>query len=326
MATIKLIRLANYDGDFMLEVDGTMYPAEYHSPQGPYYVPARKLLPAQLTDLPYGVRVFLCDSTISSRALVPRTPYCEFEHYRLGHFVANITSSFFPEPHTQGEESVRHALTNVLQHARTRLSRFEAAGILESHRLPHEYINSERADISFTVRLAPQSFTDAEAYVRQLDVSLRYETTWSMLNGHGSEPISPLLFICYASEDIEFVTRLVSELDRRALCAWFDRRELLVGDSIIDRVNQALTEARYLIAVLSPHSIQKPWVARELNSTLMRQLARENNIQILPLLFQSCNLPPLLADIKYADFRMSFEQGLGELLSALANNVPDNAA
>src|SRR4051794_30373198 len=47
------------------------------------------------------------------------------------------------------------------------------------------------------------------------------------------------------SEDKPFVERLVEALDRRALPAWFDRREILVGDSILARINEALEETRY---------------------------------------------------------------------------------
>jgi TIR domain len=108
----------------------------------------------------------------------------------------------------------------------------------------------------------------------------------------------------------------VRELDRRALHAWYDKREILVGDSIVGRINEALAQARFLVVVLSPRSVIKPWVTRELNSTLMRQLDQQH-IAILPVLVEDCSVPPLLADFNYADFRHSFDDGMAALVAAI---------
>jgi len=124
------------------------------------------------------------------------------------------------------------------------------------------------------------------------------------------------VFISYASEDAEFVDRLVAALDRYAAKVWYAKREILVGESIAQRVSQALGEASALIAVLSSSSVDKPWVLRELNSTLCRQL-QSAGVTVLPVLIEKCSLPPLLADMKYADFTQSFEAGLNDLIAGL---------
>lgn len=67
---------------------------------------------------------------------------------------------------------------------------------------------------------------------------------------------------------------------------------------------------------LSPRSVDKPWVVREMSSSMMRQLG-DKGIRVLPLLIEDCEIPPLLADLKYADFRTSFNEGLEELVSAI---------
>jgi hypothetical protein len=124
------------------------------------------------------------------------------------------------------------------------------------------------------------------------------------------------LFLSYASEDRPFVEGLVSRLDKFAEKVWYDKREIIVGDSIAERISAGLTQATALIAVLSPNSVSKPWVLRELYSSLGRQLASAG-INILPILIEKCNLPPILADIRYADFTTSFDVGFNELIAGL---------
>lgn len=128
--------------------------------------------------------------------------------------------------------------------------------------------------------------------------------------------IDLLLFICHASEDKSFVDRLALGLDRNGLDVWYDKREIRVGESIVERINSGLGEATHLIVILSKCSASKSWVKRELSSSLMRQLG-SNSIKIIPVLIQDCAIPLLLSDIKYADFRRDFERGLNELLDGV---------
>jgi hypothetical protein len=48
---------------------------------------------------------------------------------------------------------------------------------------------------------------------------------------------------------------------------------------------------------------------------MMRQLEGQG-VLVLPALLDDYEIPPLLADVKYADFRDSFDIGYKDLLSA----------
>ena len=124
------------------------------------------------------------------------------------------------------------------------------------------------------------------------------------------------LFISYASEDWTFVERLVKALDPFVQHVWYDRREIIVGDSIVRRINDGLHSADFLVAVLSKASVSKPWVQSEVASAIMRQNS-ESKARLLPILKEDCDVPPLLSAIRYADFRGSFEAGINELLQGL---------
>ena len=122
------------------------------------------------------------------------------------------------------------------------------------------------------------------------------------------------IFISYNREDRSFVDRLANDLKARELPVWWDQWEIKVGDSIIQKVSDGIASSSYLIPVLSPHSVKSEWVQREIGSVLMKQLQVDKNITILPLLLADCEVPVLLREIKWADFRAEYEEGLQSLL------------
>jgi len=87
-----------------------------------------------------------------------------------------------------------------------------------------------------------------------------------------------------------------------------------VGDSITGRISEGIGQNDYLIIVLSKASVGSEWVQRELNAALMKEL-QKRSVVVLPLLLEDCQIPPLIADKKYADFRRDHSVGLAELLA-----------
>jgi hypothetical protein len=102
------------------------------------------------------------------------------------------------------------------------------------------------------------------------------------------------------------------------MVVWWDEWEINVGDSIIQKVSEGIKSSSYLVVVLSPHSIQSNWVQREVGSAMMRQLSKERSITILPLLVTDCEIPVLLSEISYADFRNDYKSAFKKLLKALS--------
>ncbi len=139
------------------------------------------------------------------------------------------------------------------------------------------------------------------------------------------------VFVSHSSKDNLFARKLVEALKRQNLNVWFDEGELQVGDSIVAGVSQGLKNADYLIAVLSKASIGSGWVEAELNATLMEELSGKG-VAVLPVLIEDCELPTLLKDRVYADFRHDFNTGLQKLLAVFgqegesaANAAPEVA-
>ena len=89
------------------------------------------------------------------------------------------------------------------------------------------------------------------------------------------------LFISYSHADKSFVDQLAAHLVLHHVHVWLDRWELHVGDSLISKVQEAITGASGLLVILSKASVKSEWCRKELNSGLIRELD-EKRVVVLP--------------------------------------------
>ncbi len=130
------------------------------------------------------------------------------------------------------------------------------------------------------------------------------------------------IFISYSHEDKEFVDDLAMQLVIKKAHVWLDRWELNTGDSIIERIQDAMDAAIASIVVLTPASTQTAWCKKELSSGILKELEKRE-VLVLPLLKEDCEIPLFLRDKLYADFRHSFDEGFNSLLKAIAKYTSD---
>ena len=130
------------------------------------------------------------------------------------------------------------------------------------------------------------------------------------------------LFVCYSHADKEFVDKLAHALVENKARVWVDRWELSVGDSLVQRVQDAISEADALLVILSKASVKSEWCKKELSAGLMRELT-EKRVLVLPVLIEDCEVPLLLKEKIHADFREDFEEGLAQILEATAKVISD---
>lgn len=125
------------------------------------------------------------------------------------------------------------------------------------------------------------------------------------------------VFISYSHSDEPIVSKLAAHLIKHNAYVWVDTWELNVGDSILNRVQDAIQESSALLVILSKASVQSEWCKKELSAGLMRELD-EKRVIVLPVLLEDCDVPVFLREKMYADFRTSFDDGLRSVLSAIA--------
>lgn len=121
------------------------------------------------------------------------------------------------------------------------------------------------------------------------------------------------VFLCHATRDKPLVRRIAHELERFGIKVWLDEREIRVGDSLREKIEQGLTDADYVVIALSKHSLSRPWVQKEINAAFAREISSRSKV-ILPALLEDARIPLLLQDKVYADFSSSFENGIQNLL------------
>lgn len=126
------------------------------------------------------------------------------------------------------------------------------------------------------------------------------------------------VFLCHASEDKEnIVFPVVQYLEQCGVRCWHDEGEIRWGDSISEKINEGLKKSRFVMVVLSPSFLKKPWARKELHAALSKEIKSERTT-VLPLLVgdatereSSIESLPIIQDKKYLVWN-----GQPELVSA----------
>ena len=126
----------------------------------------------------------------------------------------------------------------------------------------------------------------------------------------------PSIFLSHNQANKNFVHQLANDLKSRGCDVWLDEWEIKVGDSIVEKIELGIADNEYLVVVLSKDSISSRWVRVELNAAFFRQVSNRG-ITVLPALIEDCEVPALICDRKYADFRQNYQTGLDAILVAV---------
>lgn len=124
------------------------------------------------------------------------------------------------------------------------------------------------------------------------------------------------VFISHSSEDHPFVKKLAIDLERLSVKVWVDEAEIKGGDSFIDKIENGLSDMQHLIIVLSRTSSISFWVKRELNYALVEKVEKQLG-KVIPVITEDCDIPLLLRERHYIDFRKGYDWGLNKLLHAI---------
>ena len=93
------------------------------------------------------------------------------------------------------------------------------------------------------------------------------------MNSERNMPKEYDVFMSHASEDKESIARPLTEaLEARGLRVWFDNQEILIGDSIRQKIEEGLVQSRYGVVILSKPFISKFWTNFELDGLIERVL------------------------------------------------------
>jgi len=135
-----------------------------------------------------------------------------------------------------------------------------------------------------------------------------------------SGPVTSGIFLSHSHADKDFAKKLARDLQMSRVRVWIDEAEIRIGDSLLSKIQSGIQEMEFLGVVLSPSSVKSEWVTRELQAAMQLEI-NNRKLKVLPILYQSCELPLFLLDKKYADFstpgmyKVSFDSLVNSLLN-----------
>jgi len=131
------------------------------------------------------------------------------------------------------------------------------------------------------------------------------------------------VFISYSRKDKTFVRKLAYDLCEAGHTIWFDEGEIRIGDSLVNKISDAIGSVDFVIAIISSTSINSQWVKKELDLASNREIDENGGI-ILPIRLDNVELPGFLKGKCYADYRneADYHQVLSALLSRLGPRTP----
>jgi len=130
----------------------------------------------------------------------------------------------------------------------------------------------------------------------------------------------PKVMVSHAFEDKErFVVKFASNLRTESrIETWLDLWEIAPGESLVEKIyDEGLGEADVVIIILSPVSVEKPWVKEELAVATVKRI--KGQCRIIPIVIESCKIPaPLehLLQLRIKDIK-SYERELREIVRAI---------
>jgi hypothetical protein len=106
--------------------------------------------------------------------------------------------------------------------------------------------------------------------------------------------LTPKVFLSFGWEDHDLAGKIANELMRQGIDTWWADWEIKAGDSIRRRIDEGLGRCTHFLVLLSPNSINKPWVKEEMDAGFTRML--DDACTFLPLRYNLSHeqLPPLL--------------------------------
>ena len=85
-------------------------------------------------------------------------------------------------------------------------------------------------------------------------------------------------FISYSSADEGFCRRLHGRLQDAGLRVWFAPHDIQGGRKLQEQIDDAIRVYDKLLLVLSPHSMQSPWVEFEIRRARSREVAEQRRL------------------------------------------------
>lgn len=130
--------------------------------------------------------------------------------------------------------------------------------------------------------------------------------------------MKPNIFMSYSRREVGFVDQLTNQLEEKGFRVWLDYRSLIPGSPWKTQIEKGLDESEVILLVVSKESMASKYVELE-----WRQVIQEEDKRIVLAIFEAVDLPDVLEQYEWVDFRGNFKAGIDELVGQLESPVEE---
>lgn len=132
------------------------------------------------------------------------------------------------------------------------------------------------------------------AFARLLEKRLGVDPGDVSVIGVDKMAAEPRVYLAHASEDKAMVRPIAEYFMANGIETWFDEWEIDHGDSLRQKMEEGLGDMTHFMVILTPTSITKPWVAREIDVGLVGLVGGKNRMVPLRVGVDVGQLSPFL--------------------------------
>ena len=119
------------------------------------------------------------------------------------------------------------------------------------------------------------------------------------------------IFISYSLNDKAIATKIINDLKSNNITVVNENDVVKPGDKWNETISSYIINSNKIIFVISKNTLNSDFLKSEV------EVAKSNNINILPILMDDIELPSFLNDYKPADFRKNYKSSMQELLKTI---------
>jgi len=203
-------------------------------------------------------------------------------------------------------------------------------GILRTFRFVDDLIQIE---VQIKNSISPARVSESDLTVSQARLArdilgslraLAWQHLRSALNP-GSVSKKNYVFISYRTGRETFAEAVAQRLSQEGLEPWFDKWEVVAGDSLPKKIEEAFEKSQAFVPVITADYRDGKWASEELENALAKRV--NEGYRIVPLLYDKAPLPQLLRSTVYVDCtdhsQDAFEMQLSNLIDGIFG-IPRN--
>jgi TIR domain/Pentapeptide repeats (8 copies) len=89
-------------------------------------------------------------------------------------------------------------------------------------------------------------------------------------------------FISYSNKDQDFAERIYSDLQNKGVRCWYAPEDIKIGEQFRQRIDESIRLYDKLLLVLSEHSVNSPWVEKEVETAFEKE-HQDNTLTLFPI-------------------------------------------